>query len=408
MALKIYNTETRRKELFHPLRDAQVRMYVCGPTVYDHAHMGHARSYIAFDVVRRYLEFLGYHVIHVMNFTDIEQVISERAAEAGVPPLDYASKFIESFKEDMERLHIKSPTYIPRVSDHIPEIIEAIKGLVERGWAYVIGGEVYFRFSKSNKVGSLSHRKPEDLTTEPIVARVQKENPMDFAIWKKSKQNEPSWDSPWGPGRPGWHIECYALASKYLGTPLDLHGGGVDLIFPHHESENMMGDALNNHPLSALWMHNGFILIKQEKMSKSLGNFIRVRDVLAEWDGDVVRLCMLEEHYRKDVEYDQDCFRRTKEEYDEILSAVKRALDGGGEEESGGAVEALAARARRKLVESMDDDFDVGSAIYTLTQFSQAILGLKHFSHGESQMLVSTLKDFSSILGLFEDVLAPR
>ncbi|MEK6988460.1 MAG: cysteine--tRNA ligase, partial [Candidatus Thermoplasmatota archaeon] len=305
MALRLYNTRTRKKVPFVPQEDGRVKMYVCGPTTYDYSHLGHARSYVDFDTVRRYLEFLGYRVAFVQNFTDIEEVIIRRAAEVQKPPLEYAQFYIDAFLEDMRALNVRPATHYPKVSEHISEIIGVIQVLLGNGFAYAVDGDVYFRTRKTKQsFGLLSHHRIENMVVDPLPPGSKKEEPLDFALWKTSKEGEPSWSSPWGEGRPGWHVECNAMAFKYLGAPLDIHGGGVDLQFPHHESEAMICEGAWGREWAHTWMHNGFITLEREKMSKSLGNFVTIREILKDYPGEVVRLCLLKAHYREDVEYD--------------------------------------------------------------------------------------------------------
>src|SRR5205823_11912984 len=299
MALRLYNTRTRRKEPFVPLAPGVVKMYVCGPTTYDYSHLGHARSYIVFDTARRYLEFLGNHVVYVQNFTDIEEVIIRRAAEAGQPPLEYAQVYIDAFLEDMRALNVEPATHYPKVTQHIPDIVALVQQLIRTGWAYPVDGEVFFRTRKAkHAVGILSHRKFEDIVVDSGPKESRREDPLDFALWKRSKEGEPSWPSPWSEGRPGWHVECNAMAYKYLGAPLDIHGGGMDLKFPHHESEAMICEGAWGIDWARTWMHNGFLTLEREKMSKSLGNFVTIREVLRDHPGEVVRLCLFTSHYR--------------------------------------------------------------------------------------------------------------
>src|SRR2546428_399647 len=333
MVLRLYNTRSQKKETFAPRVPNRVKMYVCGQTTYDYSHLSHARSYIDFDTARRYLEFLGYRVTYVVNFTDIEEVIIRRAKEAGKEPLTYAQYYIDSFLEDMRALNVRPADHMPKVSEHILEITALIARLVDRGYAYSVDGEVYFRTRKAkHSFGILSHQKFEDIVVEPPAAASPKEDPLDFALWKRSKGDEPSWPSPWGDGRPGWHVECNAMAYKYLGAPLDIHGGGVDLKFPHHESEAMICEGAWGVEWARTWMHNGFVTLEQEKMSKSLGNFVTIREVLRDYPGDVVRLCLLKAPYREDVEYDAECFARTRKEYDAMRAAIESARTAAGPE----------------------------------------------------------------------------
>ena len=403
MALRLYNTQSRRKELFRPRPDGPVRMYVCGPTTYDYSHLGHARSYVAFDTLHRYLRFLGHEVRYVQNFTDIEEVIIRRAAEVGKPPLEYAQFFIEAFLEDMRALNVLPADVHPKVTEHIPEILDAIRRLLENGYAYAVGGEVYFRTGKARRAfGLLSHRKVESIVVDPLPPGSPKESPLDFALWKRSKEGEPTWPSPWGSGRPGWHVECFAMASKYLGVPIDIHGGGVDLKFPHHESEAMICEGVSGGDWCATWMHNGFVLIEREKMSKSLGNFVTIREVLREHSGEVIRLCLLKAHYREDVEYDSECFKRTQEELDAMVAQTRRMRTARGRG-TGGKVGALVRRTREAFLEAMDDDLRTDDAVYRLQQMTEGLEGLDEVSAREGRGVVALFTELGGILGVIVD-----
>src|SRR2546422_4340720 len=366
MVLRLYNTRTRKKAPFAPLTPGVVKMYVCGPTTYDYSHLGHARSYIDFDTARRYLEFLGHRVTYVQNFTDIEEVIIRRAKEAGQAPLAYAQHYIDSFLDDMRALNVRRADHMPKVSEHIPEITALIARLVDRGYAYSVDGEVYFRTRKAkHSFGILSHQKFEDIVVERPAAASPKEDPLDFALWKRSKGDEPSWPSPWGDGRPGWHVECNAMAYKYLGAPLDIHGGGLDLMFPHHESEAMICEGAWGAEWARTWMHNGFLTLEREKMSKSLGNFVTIREVLRDYSGEVVRLCLLKSHYRENVEYDEAGLARSQVEWTAMRDAIASAKTARGDG-TDGRVEALAARTQATFRQAMDDELGTEKAISVL------------------------------------------
>jgi cysteinyl-tRNA synthetase len=281
MSLRVYNTLTRQKEPFETIEPGKVRMYVCGPTVYDKAHVGHAMSSLVFDVIRRYLEFKGYKVHHVMNYTDVDDKIIDRANFEERDPVELAEFYIDEYDRHIGELNIRPATDFPRATQEIDYIIEMVKGLIEKGYAYPADGDVYFRVNKDDDYGKLSRRKLEDMQ---IGARVgvdeRKENPLDFAVWKGAKPGEPSWDSPWGPGRPGWHIECSAMSLHHLGEQIDIHGGGTDLVFPHHENEIAQSESLTGKQFARYWMHNGMLQFDGEKMSKSLGNLITIDDFL--------------------------------------------------------------------------------------------------------------------------------
>ena len=404
MALRLYNTRTRKKEPFAPLTPGIVKMYVCGPTTYDYSHLGHARSYVDFDTARRYLEFLGNRVTYVQNFTDIEEVIIRRAAEVGKPPLEYARFYIDAFLEDMRALNVRPATHYQKVSEHIPEITSLIRRLIDRGYAYAVDGEVYFRTRKAKlSFGILAHHKVEDIVVDPLPPESVKEDPLDFALWKRSKESEPSWLSPWGDGRPGWHVECNAMAFKYLGAPLDIHGGGVDLTFPHHESEAMICEGAWGEEWARIWMHNGFITLEREKMSKSLGNFVTIREILKDYPGEVVRLCLLKAQYREDVEYDKECFARTQVEYDAMRDGIDtaRSADGPG---TGGKVDALVKRTQEGFRKAMDDDLNTEDAVYRLQQLTEALGEVTGMSAQEGRAVVDLYRECGQVLGLFRDL----
>src|SRR5213596_1223088 len=404
MVLRLYNTRTRKKEPFAPLTPGHVKMYVCGPTTYDYSHLGHARSYIDFDTARRYLEFLGHRVTYVQNFTDIEEVIIRRAKEAGKAPLAYAQYYIDSFLEDMRALNVRPADHMPKVSEHIPEITALVRRLVDRGYAYSVDGEVYFRTKKAkHSFGILSHQKVQDIVVDAAPPGTPKEDPLDFALWKKSKEGEPSWPSAWGPGRPGWHLECNAMAFKYLGAPLDIHGGGLDLVFPHHESEAMICQGAWGVDWSRTWMHNGFLTLEREKMSKSLGNFVTIREVLRDYPGEVVRFCLLKSHYRENVEYDETLLGRAKGEWGAMRAAIAsaKAARGAGTD---GTVAALLARTQSAFRDAMDDDLNTEDAVRSLQRMTEGLAALGGLSAEEGRAIVNVYRECGRVLGLFADL----
>ena len=304
---RLYNTLTRSKEPLRTRDPGRVAMYVCGPTVYDDAHLGHARAYVAFDVLFRFLRWAGFQVVYVRNYTDVDDKVIRRAAEAGTTPNELAERYIERYREDMARLRVLEPDVTPRVTDHMPEIIGLVQALVDRGHAYVLEDGVYFSVRSYNGYGRLSGRQLDDLKAG---ARVdvddKKQDPMDFALWKLAKPGEPAWDSPWGAGRPGWNIECSAMSRKYLGDGFDIHGGGMDLVFPHHENEIAQSVCATGTEFVRLWMHNGFVNINKEKMSKSLGNFFTIRQAAELVEAEAIRLYLLGTHYRGPVQFEVD------------------------------------------------------------------------------------------------------
>ncbi|MFH1217467.1 MAG: cysteine--tRNA ligase [Pseudomonadota bacterium] len=306
MTVSIYNTKTGRKEPFSPMEKDHIRLYVCGITAYDYCHIGHARSTLVFDMIVRYLRFAGFKVTYVRNFTDIDDKIIKRAQEQNTTTEELANRFIDAFHEDMQSLGNMSPDLEPKATEHIPEIIELIEKLINNGFAYEVNGDVYFRVDQFKNYGSLSGRNLEDMMAGARISiNEQKQNPMDFALWKSSKPCEPLWDSPWGPGRPGWHIECSAMSRKFLGESFDIHGGGKDLIFPHHENEIAQSEAASGKPFVATWIHHGFVTIKDEKMSKSLGNFLTIREILAKFPAEVLRFFVFSTHYRTPLDFSE-------------------------------------------------------------------------------------------------------
>lgn len=328
MSLKIYNTATRKKETFRPIREGSVGLYVCGITAYDVCHVGHARAAIVFDVVVRYLRARGYQVTFVKNFTDIDDKIIDRANQEGVNFRDISERYIQAHDEDMEALGVCKPTVTPKATEHMAEMIALVKTLEDRGYAYSVDGDVYFSIRDFRDYGKLSGRNLEDMIAGARVdVNDNKRNPLDFVLWKKSKAGEPFWDSPWGKGRPGWHIECSAMSARYLGETFDIHGGGEDLIFPHHENEVAQSTAATGKPLANYWMHNGFVKINSEKMSKSLGNIFPVREILKHYHPEVLRLFILQNHYRSPVDYSDGALNEARSALLRGYTALKLVKD---------------------------------------------------------------------------------
>ncbi|ASJ04519.1 cysteine--tRNA ligase [Thermococcus barossii] len=415
MAIRVYNTLTKRKEEFRPLRDNEVRMYVCGPTVYDYTHLGHARTYIAFDVIRRYLEHRGYTVLMVMNFTDIDDKIIKRANETGEDPKELAERFLRYFLEDMKALKVKPADIYPRVTEHIEDIIEFVRKLQERGYAYEGSDGVYFEVQRFKDYGKLSGIKLDELRKG---ARVEpgegKRNPEDFALWKKAKPGEPKWSSPWGKGRPGWHIECSTMSTKYLGESFDIHGGGNDLIFPHHENEIAQTEACTGHEWVRYWLHTGFLMVNGEKMSKSLGNFVTIREMLERYDPEVIRLFVLQRHYRSPLDYTEEGMEHAKNNLERLyntLENIRVAMERAeisfkwGEEEFE-AYEAIRS-AREKFYEAMDDDFNTAEAMKAVFEVSNAVNRyLTKVERPKESILRKAMEFFrivSEVFGIFED-----
>ncbi|MCE5195362.1 MAG: cysteine--tRNA ligase [Nitrospiraceae bacterium] len=369
--MKIYNTLTGEKEEFIPLTKNKVNMYVCGVTVYDNCHIGHARSAIVFDVIQRYLRHKGFDVTFVRNFTDIDDKIINRAKKENIPWNEISKKYTEEFYKDMDALGIARADVEPKATEHIKEIIDIVNGLINKGFAYEKKGSVYFEVDKFSGYGKLSKRDKDDMMAG---ARVEidetKKNPMDFALWKASKEGEPFWESPWGKGRPGWHIECSAMSLKHLGEGFDIHGGGADLIFPHHENEIAQSEAFTGKPFAKYWVHNGFITIDKEKMSKSLGNFFTIKEVLGKYDAEVVRFFLLSTHYRSPIEFSDKILKEAEISIDRYYTTLLRIKEFLGKPSAGDRSSA-AAKSFEDLVNSfdekfhsaMDDDFNTALAL---------------------------------------------
>jgi cysteinyl-tRNA synthetase len=363
MTIWIYNTLTRRKEVFQTIEPNLVRMYVCGPTVYDKAHVGHAMSVLVFDIIRRYLEFRGYTVRLVMNYTDVDDKIILKANEEGIDPFDLAERYINEFKRHLEDLHVLPATVYPRATNEIKNIIEMVQELVNKGYAYAAGGDVYFFVSSDNDYGKLSGRKIEDMRSGfRIDIDQRKETPMDFALWKASKPGEPSWDSPWGPGRPGWHIECSAMSLHHLGEQIDIHGGGNDLVFPHHENEIAQTESLTGKPFARYWVHNGMLQLAGEKMSKSLGNLVTIDDFLAEHEADVLRMMVLNSSYRSPLTFSEETIGHASRALDRLRAALRPAHPGASRPSSD-ELNIQIETTRQDFIEAMDDDFNTAGAL---------------------------------------------
>lgn len=366
--MKILNTLSGHKEEFRP-KGETVTMYVCGVTVYDDCHIGHAMSYIIFDTVKRYLEYRGYIVKHIQNFTDIDDKIISRANQFGIPPKDLAEKYISEYFKDMDALNIRRATLYPKATEEIPKIIEVIQGLIEKGFAYTVNGSVYFRVKKAAEYGKLSHQKINEMMAESTAESEKKDSALDFALWKASKPGEPSWESPWGAGRPGWHIECSAMSLKYLGESIDIHGGGQDLIFPHHENEITQSESFTGYiPFVRYWMHNGLLQLRGDKMSKSLGNLVTVKDMLKRHSSDTIRLFILNSHYRSPLIYSEESLSSAATGMERLRQAAKtNALD------DTGATSLNVDLFVQRFMESMDDDFNTAQAIAALFDLAREI-----------------------------------
>ena len=420
--IKLFNTLSGKKEEFVPIYPGKVLMYACGVTVYDYSHLGHARGAVSFDLIQRYFRRRGFDVKYVRNFTDVDDKIINRAKEENITPADVAHKYIEAYQEDMKRLGVGRADVEPRATEHIDEMIKVIKGLVENGHAYVVDGDVYFRVASFKDYGKLSKRNIEDLK---VGARVEvderKDDPLDFALWKASKPGEPAWDSPWGPGRPGWHIECSAMGFKHLGETFDIHAGGKDLIFPHHENEIAQSEAYSGKKFVNYWIHNGFVNINQEKMSKSLGNFFTIRDILDQYDAEVVRFFLLSTHYRSPIDFSDanlkdaraglDRFYTMKEGILKFLAGKKLSTAKPDEviEVADRTTYEKIKNLPKAFEEAMDDDFNTAFAvglIYDLVRdINKFLVEADKKNEDAAHIVLSTalasFQDVSKTLGIF-------
>ncbi|TDL47552.1 cysteine--tRNA ligase [Paenibacillus dendritiformis] len=413
MTLQIYNTMTRRKETFVPIHPDKVNMYVCGPTVYDYIHIGNARPQIVFDVVRRYLEQIGYEVNYVVNFTDVDDRLIRKSMETGDPVPVIAEKFIQAFYEDIDGIGVRRATHNPRVLDHIEEIIAFIANLVEEGFAYESGKDVYFRTNRFAEYGKLSHQNLEELQHGiRVEVDERKENPEDFVLWKAAKPGEISWPSPWGEGRPGWHIECSAMARKFLGDTLDIHGGGQDLQFPHHECEVAQSESLTGKPLANIWMHNGYIHINNEKMSKSLGNGVIVKELRARYKMEAIRYFILATHYRNPLNFSEEAMMQAEKSAGRIVNAVqnlrhllKSAVEA-AEREPDEALQQKLADILDTFDAKMQDDFNTADAITAVFDWvNLANSTMQQGSQDERQTanlqaLLDAIEAMNNVLGL--------
>ena len=406
--MKIYNSLTRKKEEFVPLEPGKVNMYVCGPTVYNYFHIGNGRTFIVFDTIRRYMEYRGYEVNFVQNFTDIDDKMINKANEEHTTVKEIGDKYIDEYYKDADGLNIKRATTNPRATEYISEIIEFVSGLIEKGYAYEVNGDVYFRTKKFESYGQLIGQNLDDLRSGArINVDERKEDPVDFAIWKAQKPGEPAWESPWGLGRPGWHIECSEMSKKYIGDTIDIHAGGEDLIFPHHENEIAQSEACNGEKFANYWMHNGFLNINNKKMSKSAGNFFTVREIGEKYPLQVIRFFMLSAHYRTPLNFSDTLVESAKTGLDRILTAIDLCREMAAKEETGSLskeetehfanIEVLV----KKFEDAMEDDFntaDAVSAIFEIVRESNSTV--KDFSADYAKKVLKVLEDLCSVLGI--------
>jgi len=403
--MKLYNSMTGKKEVFEPITPGEVKMYVCGPTVYNYFHIGNARPFLIFDAFRRYLKYRGYKVTYVQNFTDVDDKIIKRANEEGVDSLEISERYIAEYFKDADALGISRADIHPKVTETMPEIIEFVETLITKGHAYEVDGDVYFDAKSFDGYGKLSGQKIEELE---VGARVElntvKKNPVDFALWKKKKEGEPSWESPWGQGRPGWHIECSVMSTKFLGQTIDIHAGGQDLIFPHHENEIAQSECYSDHTFSNYWMHNGYININNQKMSKSKNNFFTVRDILEEYDAEVVRFFLLSAHYRNPVNFSRELIVAAETGLGRIYTAkdnLEYLLDKATGDASTHIAEGLESY-RAKFIQAMDDDFNSAdgiSTIFELVRFLNTEISVAS-SKEDVEKSLALISELTSVLGV--------
>lgn len=419
MGIRIYNDLTRRKEDFVPLEPGKVRFYNCGPTVYDYFHIGNARNFVVFDTVRRYLEYRGYEVTFVQNFTDIDDRMIKRARERGISVAELAEEMIQAYFADARALGVRRADVHPRATELIEDQIAMIQQLIDKGHAYVVdGGDVYFRVTSKSDYGKLSHKNLEELVagaSERVDPDDRKEHPFDFALWKGQKPGEPAWPAPWGAGRPGWHIECSAMARKYLGDTIDIHAGGEDLTFPHHENEIAQSESVTGKPFARYWMHNAHLMIDGAKMSKSLGNFFTVRDILKRYDGEVIRMFLLSAHYRTQLSFSDQLVEETKRALERLYNTVTnlehlartapRATLTPEEEALLGEL----SQARDRFIEAMDDDFNTAEGLAVIFELSRELNS--KVRPGASAALaeggLALLRELAGVLGLLQRQAAP-
>ncbi|MEG1502787.1 MAG: cysteine--tRNA ligase [Enterococcus sp.] len=409
--IKIHNTLTREKEIFTPIEENKVRMYVCGPTVYNYIHIGNARSSIAFDVIRRYFEYRGYEVNYVSNFTDVDDKIIKAAKELSVTAPEVADRFIAAFEEDTAALNVKPATLYPRVMDHIPDIIEFIQVLVDKGFAYEAQGDVYYRTRKFEHYGELSDQSVDELevgaSQRTGAEQAIKEDPLDFALWKSAKPEEISWESPWGAGRPGWHIECSVMATKHLGETIDIHGGGQDLEFPHHENEIAQSEAKTGKHFANYWMHNGYVTIGEDdvKMSKSLGNFVTVHDLVKEIDPQILRFFMATTQYRRPIRYSGATMKDAQANLQKLRTAFENALFRQSNAEASLANDAEKLIELRELkdrfIEEMDDDFNAANGITVVYEVAKWLNHYNEQTQVSTEVLTEAVTEFTKMLTVF-------
>jgi cysteinyl-tRNA synthetase len=412
LTIRVFNTLSGKLEEFKPFEEYKVKIYVCGVTVQGYVHIGHARTYIAFDVIKRYLKSRGYNVFHVQNVTDIDDKIIARANERGVDALKMAADLATEAGKDLDALGIERADIYPRVTEHIPDIIGLIERLIKKGYAYQIDGDVYFAVDKFPDYGHLSHQSPSEVMAGArIEVDERKRNPADFALWKSAKEGEPWFESPWGRGRPGWHIECSAMSMKYLGERYEIHGGGKDLVFPHHENEIAQSEAATGKkPFVKYWLHTGLLNLRGEKMSKSLGNFITIKDLLKQWDPDVFRMAIISAHYTNPIEFDNEVLQQAEKNLTRIRKGIEelekkpaKPVKGKHNQASDTSYSSQIAEIEKRFVEAMDNDFNTPQALVAFQDL--VTLGNKAISAGAAgetlALILSSLKKLGDIFGFF-------
>ncbi|MEE0866818.1 MAG: cysteine--tRNA ligase [Clostridia bacterium] len=406
--MRLYNTLTRQKEEFKPITPGEVKMYSCGPTVYNYFHLGNARPFIVFDCLRQFLEYRGYNVKFVQNFTDVDDKLINKSREEGITVKEIAEKYIKEYFVDAKGLGIKEATVHPRATENIDAIIKTVQTLIDKGHAYVVDGDVYFSVKSYDSYGKLSHQPLEDL--ESGVRKElddKKHHPMDFALWKKRKtDDEIGWESPWGIGRPGWHIECTAMVNRYLGTTIDIHSGGFDLIFPHHENEIAQSECANDAPFANYWLHNGFINVNNEKMSKSLGNFFTVRDIAEKYDYEVIRFFMLSAHYRSPINFCDELMDAAKNGLERMYNCIDNLeflLEKAEGESIDDSVKAAFDGFKEKFIASMEDDLNTADAISAIFEAVRFANSMEKPSKAETEYALNMIKELGGVLGLLKN-----
>jgi cysteinyl-tRNA synthetase len=405
MTVKIYNTLTHKKEELETLEPGVVKMYVCGPTVYSKAHVGHAMSALVFDIIRRYLEYRGYEMNYLMNFTDVDDKIIARANQQGVDPFQLAEGYIRDYEQNLSDLNIKPATFNPRATQEIDQIIEMIAGLIDKGYAYPVQGDVYFRVTKDKDYGRLSGRKIEDMQAgSRIEIDDRKEHPMDFALWKSARPDEPSWDSPWGKGRPGWHIECSAMNLHHHGEQIDIHGGGNDLVFPHHENEIAQTESLTGKPFARYWVHNGMLQLGGEKMSKSTGNLVSIEEFLSKYSADTLRFTVLNANYRGPLTFNDEVLSQSEKALERLSSAFRPALPGaqGSSADVLTALEKQVEVTQTSFLNNMDDDFNSAGALGSMYDLVRNVNQARTSGATDAELKPSQekLRELTGIFGL--------